>query len=210
MERICKLCNVSKSLEEFRRNKKNQLGRDWQCKKCRYEKQARPYFLANKEKCYANTDKWAKRNRERINEKSRENYANDPVKFLERQKKYDEKTGIKAKILQKYRENNRQKVNAQCQLRDHVKRGNIIKPNKCSLCSSEKWIEAHHADYSKPLEVVWVCKKCHAIIHRGFKNQMQPERLNEKTPKGDAKVQTSDESGRGESEAVCPLSKDSQ
>jgi hypothetical protein len=41
-----------------------------------------------------------------------------------------------------------------------------VKPDHCSICRSSEWIEAHHSDYSKPLEVLWVCKKCHNAIHK--------------------------------------------
>jgi len=38
-----------------------------------------------------------------------------------------------------------------------------IKKDKC-FCKNEK-TEAHHPDYSKPLEVVWLCREHHYAIH---------------------------------------------
>jgi len=35
----------------------------------------------------------------------------------------------------------------------------------CEVCGEIK-SEAHHGDYTKPLEVIWVCKKHHGEIHR--------------------------------------------
>lgn len=46
-----------------------------------------------------------------------------------------------------------------------VASGRITKPTVCSGCGcpgSEHRIEAHHYDYSKPLEVIWLCTSCHA------------------------------------------------
>jgi DNA-directed RNA polymerase subunit RPC12/RpoP len=34
--------------------------------------------------------------------------------------------------------------------------------NKCELCGSKVWLERHHPDYSKPLEVQTLCRTCHA------------------------------------------------
>ena len=47
-----------------------------------------------------------------------------------------------------------------------LKTGFLIRPNICSKCQKESRIEAHHPDYSKPLEVMWLCKKCHMAEHR--------------------------------------------
>lgn len=39
--------------------------------------------------------------------------------------------------------------------------GKLIKPELCARCSKPGRIEGHHPDYSKPLEVEWLCKSCH-------------------------------------------------
>ncbi len=44
------------------------------------------------------------------------------------------------------------------------KSGKITK-TLCQRCGGES-CEMHHNDYSKPLEVIWVCKPCHAAIHK--------------------------------------------
>lgn len=43
-----------------------------------------------------------------------------------------------------------------------IKRGALVRPAICSKCGGkETFIEAHHNDYSKPLDVEWLCRKCH-------------------------------------------------
>ena len=46
-----------------------------------------------------------------------------------------------------------------------LERGEIAKPATCSKCDATR-IEAHHVDYSKPLEVVWLCRIHHVEAHR--------------------------------------------
>lgn len=48
-------------------------------------------------------------------------------------------------------------------LRREVKRGHITK-KPCEVCGAKA--EAHHHDYSKPLDVVWLCRKHHMAQHR--------------------------------------------
>lgn len=44
-------------------------------------------------------------------------------------------------------------------------RGEVVRPDTCSRCGERTRIEAHHADYSKPLEVEWLCFPCHRSLH---------------------------------------------
>lgn len=56
------------------------------------------------------------------------------------------------------------KIKARKLLLNAVKSGKITKQD-CAIpdCTSET--EAHHPDYSKPLEVIWLCKKHHMELH---------------------------------------------
>lgn len=49
-----------------------------------------------------------------------------------------------------------------------IKRGLLVRPAHCSRCDNPK-VQAHHNDYSKPLDVVWVCRRHHGILHVGIK-----------------------------------------
>lgn len=41
----------------------------------------------------------------------------------------------------------------------------LVKPKCCERCGKEKRLDAHHRDYSKPLEVEWLCRLCHRREH---------------------------------------------
>lgn len=51
-----------------------------------------------------------------------------------------------------------------------VKSGKLVKPSCCVLCGDSLFIEAHHEDYSKPLEVRWLCRYCHNLVHHPNRN----------------------------------------
>lgn len=37
-------------------------------------------------------------------------------------------------------------------------------PQPCACGSTD--VEMHHADYTKPLQVQWMCRRCHLKLHR--------------------------------------------
>jgi DNA invertase Pin-like site-specific DNA recombinase len=57
------------------------------------------------------------------------------------------------------------KIVARSVYREAIKYGELVRPSFCSVCSKECLVDGHHPDYDKPLDVVWVCKRCHAEIH---------------------------------------------
>ncbi len=46
----------------------------------------------------------------------------------------------------------------------YKRRGKLIQ-QPCAKCGDAK-SEMHHHDYSKPLEVEWLCRKCHLAEHK--------------------------------------------
>ena len=59
-----------------------------------------------------------------------------------------------------------EKQQARVLLNRQVVSGKLKKPKNCSTCNKRGRIEAHHTDYEKPLEVVWLCSGCHADADR--------------------------------------------
>lgn len=51
-------------------------------------------------------------------------------------------------------------------LRNAVHAGKIVKPDSCQECGQAGMIHGHHADYSKPMSVEWLCGICHGKRHR--------------------------------------------
>lgn len=60
----------------------------------------------------------------------------------------------------------RTKQSARIAVRTALNAGIIVKPVRCSNCLKETLVQAHHPDYSLPLAILWVCRKCHADIHK--------------------------------------------
>lgn len=82
-------------------------------------------------------------------------------------------TGIKYKIgsdFAFYKE----KFIARKKLNEALKKGDIVRPLLCEVCDKEKRLEAHHVDYSRPLYVFWLCKKCHMSAHNKD-SQLNPD-----------------------------------
>ena len=46
-----------------------------------------------------------------------------------------------------------------------LKYGELVRPNVCERCQEAKYTIAHHEDYKKPLQVMWLCDICHGIRH---------------------------------------------
>jgi hypothetical protein len=67
----------------------------------------------------------------------------------------------------KWYQRNKNKALAQRMTRLAIDRGELVRPATCEQCGGNTCgIEAHHCDYDKPLDVMWLCRWCHKKWHR--------------------------------------------
>lgn len=153
--KICKKCGRELPINEFYKHKKMATGYLNYCKDCVRRRVAK-YRIDNIEnvRAYDRNRPNARERRKKQREKIKNNLL-DYQKMLEQQREWGKR--------------NREKRAAHRALHRAILAGKIIKSNRCSLCGkTECNIEGHHYDYSKPLNVVWVCTECHGKLHRKY------------------------------------------
>jgi hypothetical protein len=92
--------------------------------------------------------------------------AKEREKSRIRQKLWREKNKSRfSEVVGEWKKRNPQKAAAHSLILWAVKAGVLIRKNICEECGTEKKTEAHHEDYYKPMEVVWLCKSCHVKKH---------------------------------------------
>lgn len=73
-------------------------------------------------------------------------------------------TANKSAYVRRFEAKYPEKARAQTLLRQAVRCGKVQR-EPCSVCGSTERVHGHHEDYSKPLEVEWLCGKHHRMRH---------------------------------------------
>lgn len=166
--KLCHKCNRTLPLTEFRRNRARKAGVTADCKTCRiaYEEEyrkrpgkSRYAFMKRKMASDpAYREKVMKRNRERM----REAMATNPA-YRERQMQAHNTNPKRDFWVKAAKKKYPEKVKARTAVYGAIQRGDLVR-QPCSVCGSPK-SHAHHQDYSKPLQVDWLCQKHHGQEH---------------------------------------------
>lgn len=95
-----------------------------------------------------------------VRERMRQQRLSDPT-LQERERKRGERRGFDQTRMAKYRP--AFAMRAHSAVRRAILSGALTRPSKCSECgASDKVIEAAHEDYARPLDVRWLCHRCHS------------------------------------------------
>jgi hypothetical protein len=76
------------------------------------------------------------------------------------------RSGLYTHNRKKWVESNPEKRAAQVAVCNAVRDGRLRRPSACEECKSDGRIHGHHDDYTKPLDVRWLCHDCHGAVHR--------------------------------------------
>lgn len=143
--KMCARCGLTKRGDEFRTN--NAGKPTGICKACRYEAKA-AWLKNNPERARAIYARSRGSRREKQRRYNRESYARHRVEILEKKAAYWIENPEKAK--------------AWWAVKVAVRDGVLVRPEECQKCGSgSQTIEASHTDYSRQLDVEWLCPLCH-------------------------------------------------
>lgn len=167
----CPKCDTMKPFEGFYRNKSAKDGRSSLCKECT-RSAVHKYRASDKGKAkeaeYFSSDKFKETQRRFLKSDKgkacRKRYTGSE-KYLEllRTEPYRE---MNRRGQERYRatEAGQIKNKARTKVRLALRSGKLERL-PCDVCGSTDKVESHHQDYSKPLEVLWLCKEHHAQAH---------------------------------------------
>jgi len=150
MKKECRQCKTVKPLIDFYVHPGMADGHLNICKDCKRG------YAAQKYEAGMQNPEWVAKERKRTRER------NIRLKYWEKNK--HKKRGVNRKWLA----NNQEKRAAHLKAYSALKSGKLVKKD-CEICAAKKEttrIHMHHADYSKPLEVVFLCGICHKKLHR--------------------------------------------
>lgn len=118
-----------------------------------------------------NLKEWRKKNKEHIKEYNKQYfrkwYAKNKKKHTAHNKEWRKNNRSKINAyISKYRQNELEKFKnrARAKIEYRIKTGKLVRQN-CSVTGCTVIGQAHHPDYSKPLEIVWLCRKHHTELH---------------------------------------------
>jgi hypothetical protein len=156
-EKVCFKCEKLKPISELYKHPQMGDGYLNKCKECNKKDVSKNY--------YNRRDQYVEYERKRAKLPHRRKAA------AEYQSSHPE---VKYRCMQRYRKKYPEKYRAHYLTKNAIRDGRLIK-QPCELCECEYDIEAHHYDYSKPLDVQWLCRACHLTVHGKQVCEIKPD-----------------------------------
>jgi len=136
----CHACGQTLSVSNFYNNKSRCDGLHSECKEC-HKAWRKSHYRNNTAETIASNDRWRSLHPEIVRAYNRKTSKKRNALLSE--------LGIRGVYMKVSRA---------------IKAG-ILEPEPCKICGAID-VQAHHEDYSKPLDVVWFCRKHHAEHHK--------------------------------------------
>jgi len=159
MHEKCSRCEQVKPIEEFRPTKKqccaclNELHREYYARtREEHAQRSKAYYEANKEKIRPVIRAWVRKNRNKMREYNRRWRARNIPESSSSSARWKRTNPDRWTLINR----------AGQAVQRAIRKGTLVRPDICVECGVHgKPIEAAHVDYSRPLDVRWLCRQCH-------------------------------------------------
>lgn len=137
------------------------------CRNCEQTLAVSEFYWNRKYECWSTACKPCTRAQVKSNRDARIDYYReyDRARFDESGKRGRASVEAQRRGSAAWRERNPDKRRAHVIVGNAVRSGRLVR-QPCSVCGSSSGVDAHHPDYSKPLDVVWLCETHHAEQHK--------------------------------------------
>jgi len=175
---LCKRCKKEKGLEKFEFRSDRGKYRTV-CKDCKNERERTRYVLIAKD--LSERRKISRnQNLEERREKARQSYWKNRGELLDKARQRPRYSKSSPEATARWRVKNKPKCAAHQAVNRAIKSGKLIRPDRCAICATIGKVQAHHSDYTKPLDVIFVCGPCHKKLHsKFFKDNFPIREINE-------------------------------
>ncbi len=79
--------------------------------------------------------------------------------------KTDKRRTLRKRTVAAYRARYPERTAAYNAVARAIRKGKLHKPPLCQGCGEAKDLHAHHEDYRRKLDVIWLCARCHRHNH---------------------------------------------
>lgn len=141
------------------------------CKTCGCEKDSSAFYASNRSHCKECVKARVRDHREANIDKVRayDRQRGGLPHRVEARKAYQETEAFRqshAKANEKYRVSRPERMRAHTAVNNAIRDGRLIPWPVCAIPECTCAPEAHHPDYSRPLDVVWLCDGHHKEAHK--------------------------------------------
>lgn len=161
VKKNCSKCKECKSISCFYKQKNGLYERTAECKECR-KNRSRTWGQINKEQ----KNSRAKISRKLIDRREEQKIWREKNPFYFKEY-YKQNREIRLECNRRFLRNNPERYEFYKIYNVAKRKGLLINPNQCQVCGVDNVkIFGHHFDYTKPLQVTWLCRNCHNDIHK--------------------------------------------
>ena len=112
-------------------------------------------------RCYHKA--YSEKNKDKLKKNKQEHYQKNREVYIKKAILWNKNHPKKRyQLTENYRKKYPERIRAQGRINDGIRYGKL-KRKPCIVCNSKA--HAHHPDYSKPLDVIWLCPRHHKLEH---------------------------------------------